>query len=81
MLLVLAVGSGRGGRFPSGRGVFRGRGSFGGGRGFVRIEYGIRGEFSGRGRGPSGRSGGEGYRQGRGRAGRPSGHTQNAGSR
>ncbi|XP_010660605.1 nuclear transport factor 2 isoform X1 [Vitis vinifera] len=75
------VGSGRGGRFPSGRGVFRGRGSFGGGRGFVRIEYGIRGEFSGRGRGPSGRSGGEGYRQGRGRAGRPSGHTQNAGSR
>lgn len=62
MLLVIAVGSGRGGgRFPSVRNVFRGRG-----RGFGRNEYGSRGEFSGRGRDPSVRWGGiEGYQPGR----------------
>ncbi|XP_043703680.1 nuclear transport factor 2-like isoform X2 [Telopea speciosissima] len=57
------VGSGRGVRFPPGRGGggfrndnFRGRGNFGGNRGYGRNEFGNRGDFSGRGRGP-GRSG------------------------
>ncbi|THG04489.1 hypothetical protein TEA_024483 [Camellia sinensis var. sinensis] len=72
MLLVLAVGSGRG-RFPPVRGgfrsdSFRGRRNFAGGRGYGRNEFGNRGDFSGRGRGPGGRSG-EGYQQGRGRVG------------
>ncbi|KAJ4961751.1 hypothetical protein NE237_021661 [Protea cynaroides] len=62
------VGSGRGGRFPPGRGGgfrndnFRGRGNFGGNRGYGRNDFGNRGEFSGRGRGP-GRSGDGGYQR------------------
>lgn len=65
------VDSGRG-RFPPGRGgfrtdSFRGRGGYGGGRGFGRNDFGGRGEYSGRGRGPAGR-GGEGYQRGRGRS-------------
>ncbi|XP_015879817.3 nuclear transport factor 2 isoform X1 [Ziziphus jujuba] len=78
------VGGGGGGRgrYPSGRGGFRSdsfrvRGNYSGGRSFGRNEYGNRGEFSGRGRGPSGR-GGDGYQQGRGRGGRPSGPKHNA---
>ena len=79
LLILLAVGSsGRGGRFPSGRGgfrsdSFRGRGNYGGigGRSFGRNEYVNWVEFSGRGRGTGGR--GDGYQQGRGRSGRPSG--------
>lgn len=71
------VGGGSGGigrpRFPSGRSgyrndSFRGRGNFGGGRGFGRNnDHGNRGEFPIRGRGPGGR--GESYHQGRGRGG------------
>lgn len=77
------VGSSGRGRFSSGRGgyrndSFKGRGNYGGGRGFGRNEYGNRGDFSGRGRGPAGR--GEGYQQGRGRGGRPSGPKQNVSS-
>ncbi|KAI3665823.1 hypothetical protein L6452_44458 [Arctium lappa] len=76
------VGTGRGGRFPPGRGGFRsdgfrGRGgSFNSGRGYGRSDYGGgRGEFSGRGRGPGGR--GDGYHQlGRGRGGRRGGSAQ-----
>lgn len=66
-------------RIPPGRGglrndSFRGRGNYGGGRGYGRNDYGSRGgEFSGRGRGH-----GEGYQQGRGRGGRSSGPKQNA---
>ncbi|KAF8408219.1 hypothetical protein HHK36_007364 [Tetracentron sinense] len=61
------VGSGRG-RFSPGRGAFRndnnfrGRGNFGGGRGYGRNDFGNRGEFSGRARGLTGRSG-EGYQR------------------
>ncbi|KAK7273313.1 hypothetical protein RIF29_14362 [Crotalaria pallida] len=56
----------------SGRGGFRNdsfryRGNYVGGRGFGRNDYGNRGGFSGRGRGPGGV--GEGYHQGRGRGG------------
>lgn len=78
------VGTGRG-RFHSGRGSFRsdsfrGRaGGFNSGRGYGRSDYGGgRGEFSGRGRGPSGGRGGEGYhQQARGRGGgRRGGSTQ-----
>ncbi|CAO2816380.1 unnamed protein product [Amaranthus hypochondriacus] len=64
------VDSGRG-RFPSGRGGFRGdnfrgRGGYGGGgRGF-----GGRGEYSGRGQGLGAGRGGDGYQRGRGRTGR-----------
>ncbi|WJX80775.1 hypothetical protein P8452_63729 [Trifolium repens] len=72
------VGSGAGGgigraRTPSGRpgfrnDSFRGRGNFGGGRGYGRNnDHGNRGEFSIRGRGPGGH--GESYHQGRGRGG------------
>ncbi|XP_024975751.1 ras GTPase-activating protein-binding protein 1-like isoform X2 [Cynara cardunculus var. scolymus] len=76
------VGTGRGSRFPAGRGGFRnegfrGRGgSFNGGRGYGRSDYGGgRGDFSGRGRGPGGR--GDGYhQQGRGRGGRRGGSAQ-----
>ncbi|KAF8378579.1 hypothetical protein HHK36_029925 [Tetracentron sinense] len=63
-----AVGSGGGrGRFPSGRGGFRndnfmGRGNFGGGRGYGRNDFGNRGDFSGRARGSTGRSG-SGYQR------------------
>lgn len=73
----VSVGGGSGGigrpRFPSGRSgyrndSFRGRGNFGGGRGFGRNnDHGNRGEFPIRGRGPGGR--GESYHQGRGRGG------------
>ncbi|XP_059642491.1 nuclear transport factor 2-like isoform X2 [Cornus florida] len=75
------VGGGRA-RLPSGRGgfrndSFRGRGNFGGGRGYGRNDFGNRGDFSGRGRGPGGRNG-EGYQQGRGRGGRRGGAYQNA---
>ncbi|CAJ1833253.1 unnamed protein product [Sphenostylis stenocarpa] len=65
-------------RIPIGRGglrndTFRGRGNYGGGRGYGRNDYGSRGgDFSGRGRGH-----GEGYHQGRGRGGRSSGPKQN----
>ncbi|KAJ7974306.1 ras GTPase-activating protein-binding protein 2-like [Quillaja saponaria] len=69
------VGSGGTGRirFPSGRGGFRndnfrGRGNYIAGRGFGRSEYGNRGDFPGRGRGPVGR--GDGYQHGRWRGGR-----------
>uniref|UniRef100_A0A7N0UZK2 Uncharacterized protein n=1 Tax=Kalanchoe fedtschenkoi TaxID=63787 RepID=A0A7N0UZK2_KALFE len=63
------VGSnGRGGRpNSSGRGgyrgeSFRGRGSYGGGRGYGRSDFRNPGEFGGRSRGPGGRSGGrDGY--------------------
>uniref|UniRef100_A0A7N0T161 Uncharacterized protein n=1 Tax=Kalanchoe fedtschenkoi TaxID=63787 RepID=A0A7N0T161_KALFE len=63
------VGSnGRGGRpNSSGRGgyrgeSFRGRGNYGGGRGYGRSDFRNPGEFSGRSRGPGGRSGGrDGY--------------------
>ncbi|KAF8399605.1 hypothetical protein HHK36_015474 [Tetracentron sinense] len=77
------IGSGWG-RFPSGRGAFRsdnfrGRGNFGGGRGYGRNDFGNRGEFSGRVRGPTGRSG-EGYQRvdqnGSGRVGRQGGMNQ-----
>ncbi|KAE9449335.1 hypothetical protein C3L33_18745, partial [Rhododendron williamsianum] len=79
MLLALqkrppSVGSGRE-RFSSGRGgfrsdSFRGRRNFVGGRGYGRSEVGnLGGDFSGRGRGPGGRSG-DGNQQGRGRGGR-----------
>ncbi|TKY65089.1 putative G3BP protein [Spatholobus suberectus] len=69
------------GRIPSGRSglrsdSFRGRGNYGGGRGYGRNDYGSRGDFSGRGRGPGGH--GEGFHQGRGRGGRSSGQKQNA---
>lgn len=76
------VGAGRG-RFPAGRGGFRGDsfrgrggGSFngGGGRGYGRSDYGGgRGEFSGRGRGGRG---GDGYQQGGRRGGRRGGSAQ-----
>lgn len=74
-----AVSNSRG-RFPSGRGVyrnnsFRGRGNYSGGRGYSRNDFGGRGEYSGRGRGPGGR-GGDGNQQGRGRGGRRSGPSQ-----
>nr|POE49897.1 putative g3bp-like protein [Quercus suber] len=84
------VGSSGRGRFSSGRGLYRNdsfksRGSYGGGRGYGRSDYGNRGDFSGRGsdfsgrgRGPAGR--GEGYQQGRGRGGRSSGPKQNVSS-
>uniref|UniRef100_A0A7C9CFF9 RRM domain-containing protein n=1 Tax=Opuntia streptacantha TaxID=393608 RepID=A0A7C9CFF9_OPUST len=70
------VDGGRG-RFPPGRGGFRGdnfrgRGSYGGGRGYARNDFGGRGEYSSRGRGLAGRAG-EGYQRGRGRATRQSG--------
>ncbi|KAJ1435331.1 RNA-binding domain superfamily [Sesbania bispinosa] len=55
---------------------FRGHGNYGGGRGYGRSDYGNRGDFSGRGRGPRGH--GEGYYQGRGRGGRSSAPKQNA---
>lgn len=69
------VGSGRG-RFPFERerfrnDNFRGQGSYGGGRGFRRNEYGNRVEFQVRARGSTGR--GEGYQRGRGRGGRSGG--------
>ncbi|XP_042497721.1 nuclear transport factor 2-like isoform X2 [Macadamia integrifolia] len=78
------VGSGRGVRFPPGRGGggfrndnFRGRGNFGGNRGYGRNEFGNRGEYSGRGRGP-GRSG-DNYQRvdenANGRVGRQGGQT------
>ncbi|KAJ4974958.1 hypothetical protein NE237_008132 [Protea cynaroides] len=77
------VGSGRGVRFPPGRGGgfrndnFRGRGNFSGNRGYGRNEFGNRGEFSGRGRGP-GRSG-DSYQRvdeiANGRVGRQGGQT------
>ncbi|KAK7340644.1 hypothetical protein VNO77_21353 [Canavalia gladiata] len=78
------VGSGTNGtgraRIPSGRSgfrndSFRGRGNYGGGRGYGRNDYGNRGDFSGRGRGLGGH--GEGYHQGRGRGGRASAQKQN----
>ncbi|XP_062151038.1 nuclear transport factor 2-like isoform X2 [Alnus glutinosa] len=77
------VGSSGRGRFSSGRGSYRNdsfksRGNYGGVRGFSRNEYGSWGDFSGRGRGSVGR--GEGYQQGRGRGGRPSGPKQNVSS-
>ncbi|KAB1211528.1 putative G3BP-like protein [Morella rubra] len=78
------VGSSGRGRFSAGRGVYRNDsfrsrgGNYGGGRGFVRNEYGSRGDFSGRGRGPAGR--GEGYQPGRGRGGRLGGTRQNVSS-
>ena len=90
MFLFLAVGSSGRGRFSSGRVLYRNesfksRGSYGGGRGYGRSDYGNRGDFSGRGsdfpgrgRGPAGR--GEGYQQGRGRGGRSSGPKQNVSS-
>ncbi|XP_030521405.1 nuclear transport factor 2 isoform X2 [Rhodamnia argentea] len=58
--------SGRG-RYSLGRGgfrsdSFRGRGSFGGGRGYGRNDFRNQGEFSGRPRGPMGR-GGDGYQR------------------
>ncbi|KAJ1421811.1 RNA-binding domain superfamily [Sesbania bispinosa] len=64
-------GSGRG-RYPSGRGgfrsdSFRGRGKFGGGRGYGRNEFRNQGEFSGRPKSsqrPSQNGGGRGGRQG-----------------
>ncbi|RDX98760.1 Ras GTPase-activating protein-binding protein 1, partial [Mucuna pruriens] len=68
-------------RIPPGRSglrndSFRGRGNYGGGRGYGRNDYGSRGgDFSGRGRGPGGH--GEGYHQGRGRGGRSSAQKQN----
>ncbi|KAG4925890.1 hypothetical protein JHK87_051430 [Glycine soja] len=67
-------------RIPPGRGglrndSFRGRGNYGGGRGYGRNDYVSRGEFSGRGHG---HGHGEGYHQGRGRGGRSSGQKQNA---
>ncbi|KAK7850319.1 putative g3bp-like protein [Quercus suber] len=89
-LLIDIVGSSGRGRFSSGRGLYRNdsfksRGSYGGGRGYGRSDYGNRGDFSGRGsdfsgrgRGPAGR--GEGYQQGRGRGGRSSGPKQNVSS-
>lgn len=66
------VGNG-GGRFFSGRGGYRndnyrGRENYGNGRGYGRNEYTNRGNFSGRGTGPSGR-GGQVYQQGRGQGG------------
>lgn len=79
------VGGGNGStgrpRIPPGRSglrndSFRGRGNYGGGRGYGRNDYGSRGDFSGRGRGPGGH--GESYHQGRGRGGRSSGQKQNA---
>ncbi|KAM5581198.1 nuclear transport factor 2 [Rosa sericea] len=80
------IGSSGSGSFTSGRGgfrgdSFRGHGSYGGGRSFVRSEYVNRAEFSGRGRGRAGR-GGEGYRQGRGEGyqqGRGEGYQQGRG--
>ncbi|KAA8541045.1 hypothetical protein F0562_025008 [Nyssa sinensis] len=77
--------SGRG-RYPSGRGGFRsdnfrGHGNFGSGRGYGRNEYRNHGEFSGRPKGPSGRSG-EGYQRvvqnGSGRVGRQGGMNESA---
>ncbi|KAK4775745.1 hypothetical protein SAY87_023706 [Trapa incisa] len=61
------MGSGRG-RFSSTRGVFRnenyrGRGGFGGGRGYGRSEYRSQSEFFPRTRAPIGR-GGDGYQRG-----------------
>lgn len=41
---------------------FRGRGNFGGGRGYGRNDFRNQGEFSGRPRGPMGR-GGDGYQR------------------
>ncbi|KAK9267032.1 hypothetical protein L1049_025301 [Liquidambar formosana] len=72
--------SGRG-RYTSGRGgfrsdSFRGRGNFGGGRGYGRNEFRNPGEFSGRPRGPTGRSGDTYQRvnqNGSGRGGRQGG--------
>ncbi|KAI8534123.1 hypothetical protein RHMOL_Rhmol10G0064100 [Rhododendron molle] len=72
--ILRQLGSGRE-RFSSGRGgfrsdSFRGRRNFVGGRGYGRSEVGnLGGDFSGRGRGPGGRSG-DGNQQGRGRGGR-----------
>ncbi|XP_059440954.1 nuclear transport factor 2 isoform X2 [Corylus avellana] len=72
--------SGRG-RYSSGRGGFRsdsfkGRGNFGGSRGYGRSEFRNQGEFSGRPRGSSGRNG-EGHQRvnqnGSGRGGRQGG--------
>ncbi|XXG63425.1 hypothetical protein AAC387_Pa05g1622 [Persea americana] len=74
-------------RFPSGRGNFRndnfrGRGNFGN-RGYGRSDFGTRGEFSSRGRVPSGRSN-ESYQRVdqnmSGRASRSGGMNQNAAS-
>ena len=84
LFLVVGSSSGRGGRFPQGRGgfrseSFRGHGNYGGGRSFGRSEYTNRGEFSGRGRSSGGR-GGDGYHQGRGRSSLASGPKQNAGA-
>ncbi|KAK9274367.1 hypothetical protein L1049_019181 [Liquidambar formosana] len=58
----LRVSSSGRGRYTSGRGgfrsdSFRGHGNFGGGRGYSRNEFRNQGEFSGRPRGPTGRSG------------------------
>ncbi|KAL2329868.1 hypothetical protein Fmac_017449 [Flemingia macrophylla] len=66
-------------RIPPGRSglrseSFRGRGNYGGSRGYGRNEYGSRGDFFGRGRG----HGEGGYHQGRGRGGRSGGQKQNA---
>ncbi|EXC04479.1 Putative G3BP-like protein [Morus notabilis] len=70
-------GSGRG-KFSSGRGgfrsdSFRSRSNFGGSRNYGRNEFRNQGEFSGRGRGSTGRSG-EGYQRNQnGRSGRQGG--------
>ncbi|XP_022933487.1 ras GTPase-activating protein-binding protein 2-like [Cucurbita moschata] len=61
-------GSGRGGRFPTGRGggfrsdSFRARGNYGGGRGYGRNDFRNQGEFAGRARGSTGRNG-DGYQR------------------
>ncbi|XP_052179513.1 nuclear transport factor 2-like isoform X2 [Diospyros lotus] len=82
------VGTSGRGRYPSGRGgyrndSFRGRNNFGGGRGYSRNEFRNQGDFSGRPRGPSGRSG-EGYQRvdqnGTGRFDRQGGPKSAAGS-
>ncbi|XP_050380896.1 nuclear transport factor 2-like [Argentina anserina] len=80
------IGGSGSGSFTSGRGgfrtdSFRGHGSYGGGRSFVRNDYVNRTEFSGRGRGRAGR-GGDGYWQGRGdgyQQGRGEGYHQGRG--
>lgn len=85
MLQPLAVGNAASnfrGRFPSGRGgyrndSFRGHGNYSGGRGYGRNDFGGRGEYSGSGRGPGGRSD-DRNQQGRGRGGRRSVPSQNA---
>lgn len=84
--MLFTVGSGGRGRSTSGRGGFRndnfrGRGNFGGGRGYGRNEFRNQGEFAGRPRGPTGRNG-DGYQRvsqnGIGRGGRQGGTNRNA---